>query len=473
MSLNLERIAAELPERRWFGDKTRTIESVRVLDQATLDEGSEDLVVALVETRFEDGGSSIYHLPLLVAADGTWRDATADPDRLRIFGELMAHPHPIKGEKGTFHFSGPGLDPSSPPGGSSVRVMSAEQSNTSVVLDDDVILKFFRKVEPGQNPDLEITRLLTNEGFPHIPSQVGEVFYGSRTDSGELSIDLSIAQRFVSGATEGWTYALEQLDQLYEEVHEADAPEDRAVLIQERCHESLDAMEQLGEVTAALHVLLARTDLDLELIPEPVEEPDLKEWVNSTIERLRTVAERSGEVAAIADDVEERVERLLTVESSGSKTRIHGDYHLGQVLLAARRWMILDFEGEPARSLEERRMKHSPVKDVAGMLRSFSYAAYASLYARSEPGADEWEQLEPWAIAWEILARDRFLAAYLSRSHEGEFLPQDRDEIAALLDYFEIDKALYELAYEMGHRPDWVRIPLKGIANVLGRKVDR
>jgi maltose alpha-D-glucosyltransferase/alpha-amylase len=135
-----------------------------------------------------------------------------------------------------------------------------------------------------------------------------------------------------------------------------------------------------------------------------------------------------------------------------------------------RDWVLLDFEGEPARALEERRAKQSPLKDVAGMVRSFSYAATSALFERAQPDSDEWQGLEPWADAWEQLARERFIAAYISKSHEGRFLPADRDDIFAMLDFFEIDKALYELAYERSNRPDWVRIPLRGIARVIARE---
>ncbi|MEA2508637.1 MAG: maltose alpha-D-glucosyltransferase / alpha-amylase, partial [Actinomycetota bacterium] len=160
--------------------------------------------------------------------------------------------------------------------------------------------------------------------------------------------------------------------------------------------------------------------------------------------------------------------RLVKVTRAGFKTRVHGDYHLGQVLSSTRGWMIIDFEGEPARSLDERREKQSPLRDVAGMLRSLSYAASVSMIERTSFGTDEWNRLQPWADVWEDLARGRFLTAYLRRSHEGKFLPPNRSDLKAMLDAFEIDKALYEIGYERGNRPDWVKIPLHGLARILG-----
>jgi trehalose synthase-fused probable maltokinase len=472
MKLDLNQITTRLPDQRWFGDKTRSIQGVGLLDSAVLEEGEEDLVLALLRVRFTDGGSSTYQMPVLVDSQGNARDVMEDPQRLRVIGSLMARPRPVKGDHGTFHLSGPGLDPSAPPGDGHIQALAAEQSNTSVVFDDEVILKFFRKIEAGANPDLELGRLLTNEGFLHVPSQVGEIFYETETDSGLLSYDLAIAQQFVPGGAEGWRFALDHLGALYDEIHEADVAEDRRALTEERASELLGAIDQLGEVTGALHVLLARTDLDPDLIPEPVEDPDIKEWAHGTIGRLRELAQQEPQIAKIAPLIEERIDGLSGIEQGGQRTRVHGDYHLGQVLWAARRWMILDFEGEPARTLPERRAKSSPLKDVAGMLRSFSYAAHVSLFERAEPDSDEWARLEPWAATWESIARERFLTAYLTRSHEGDFLPDERHDIAALLDYFEIDKALYEVSYEMGHRPDWLRIPLKGIKAVLGRRLD-
>ena len=179
------------------------------------------------------------------------------------------------------------------------------------------------------------------------------------------------------------------------------------------------------------------------------------------------------ELKELTSRIAERINTLSEVEEPGLKIRVHGDYHLGQVLSSTRGWMILDFEGEPARSLEDRRAKQSALRDVAGMVRSFSYAAIAALFERAEPGTDAWLRLEPWADMWEKLARERFLHGYLTRSLEGRFLPADRDTLMTMLDVFEIDKALYELDYEQRMRPDWARIPIRGIAHIIARESAR
>lgn len=471
MNLDLSAIAERLPHERWFGDKSRTISDISLIDRAALEDGEPILALVILEVAFTEGGPALYHLPLLVEPDGSSRDATSEPQRLAVLGDYLARPHPLQGDNGAFHFSGPGLDPTAPPGHRSIRSLGAEQSNTSIVMDEHVILKFFRKVSRGPNPELELTRLLTNEGFPHIPSQVAEITYEGEDPDEPLEIDLATAQTFVEGGTEGWSFILGELARLYDEIHEADVSEDRLVLTEDRSEASLDAIEQLGEVTALLHVTLSRQELDHELLPETADDLDLKNWVQSANEMLRH-ATAAPEIAELAPQIEERLERVLTLDDAGWKTRVHGDYHLGQVLLAARRWLILDFEGEPARTLEERRTKHSPLKDVAGMLRSLNYAAYASLFDRAAPGDDEWKRLEPWADTWEVLARERFLNAYFTRSLEGTFLPEDRSNLPPLLDLFELDKALYEVVYEMNARPEWLRIPIKGVTQILARTVE-
>ncbi|MFP5298435.1 MAG: maltokinase N-terminal cap-like domain-containing protein, partial [Actinomycetota bacterium] len=304
MNLNIEQIRQVLPTKRWFGEKGRNISAIHLIDLGILHEEADSvLALGLVDVGFEEGPDSIYHLPLLIEGDSV-RDATEEPERLRILGEMLAHGHPIKGEHGIFHFSGPGLDPGNPPGSGSVRTIDGEQSNTSVVFDDSVILKFFRKVEPGTNPDLELTRVLTNEGFRSIPEQLGEIFYEATADAEVVpeeahspNIDLGIAQRFIHGGREGWTIALDHIGALFDQVHEADVPEDRNALVEERAADILGAIEQLGDATATMHVTLAREDIEPELRPEPVIEDDLRHWSASARALLAATAQRSEELS--------------------------------------------------------------------------------------------------------------------------------------------------------------------------------
>ena len=474
MRIDLEQLRNRLPEQRWFGGKGRPLASVEVIDHAILDDGPPSLALGIFRVNYEDGDSQLYHLPLLVEEDGSSRDALDDVDRLKLLGELMAHGDSVKGERGVFNFGGPGLDPLSPPGAGSARVLQAEQSNTSLVLDDSIIIKLFRRVDYGSNPDLELTRFLTNEAFSHIPPHLGEVVYeGDELQDEPVQIDIAIAQRFIPDAREGWVETLNHLRGLYDAVDPADVAEDLRFLTEERAARSLKWMGELGDVTASMHVALAREEADPEFGAEAIDESDLEEWAERARASLKTLqARRLPEIAALdplAPRIEAGIDRLKGLTERGSKTRIHGDYHLGQVIRSPRGWMILDFEGEPVRTLDERVAKQSALRDVAGMLRSLNYAAYAALFERGDPGSDEWARLEPWARTWEDLAREKLLSSYLTRSHEGRFLPTEREDLMTMLEVFEIDKALYELGYEIGHRPTWIRIPLEGIAKVIER----
>lgn len=464
MNIDTTRLASDLAGKRWFGGRGRTITDVAVVDHMVIEDGPPAFVVALLSLQLRGGDRRLYHAPLLIDEDGSARDALDDPDRLKVLGELMAHGHTLKGEVGAFHFGGPGLDPLSPPGEKSIRVVSAEQSNSSLVLDEDIIVKIFRRVEPGSNPDLELNRLLTNEGFEHVPPQVGEILYEGELDGSEVGIDLGIAQRFISDAREGWAEVLHHLNLLYDEADPQEVVEDVRALTDQRASPILRCIEELGEATASLHVTLAREEIGPDFSPEPIDESDIHEWSGGALDRLNRLQSEDETIAAVATAIERRIQVFAGLGvDAGFKTRIHGDYHLGQALYGNRTWMIIDFEGEPARSLQERRTKQSALKDVAGMLRSFGYASMVSLFERTERGSDEWRRLEQWAETWEELARERFLGSYLPRSHEGRFLPADRETLGVMLDFFEIDKALYELDYELAHRPQWAWIPHRGI----------
>lgn len=452
-----------LPEQRWFGHKDNAISGIELVDEVILNEGPPTLVIAIVAISFE-GEVVYYQLPLIVDENGSARDAMDEPDRLKLVGELMGGGESIKGNSGIFHFAAPGLDPlAEPPGHQSVRVIGAEQSNTSVVFDEQVITKFFRRLSIGANPDLELNRLLTSEGFDHVPAQVGDITYEGTIGGEDVSIDLAIAQRFLSEGRDAWEEITDLLLAFYDEADPADASEDRRFLTEERAGDLLERVSALGDVIAAMHVTLSRDEVEADLVPEPMTADDLEELATD----IRTALEQATQVSDVGGAVRDRVDALGELTEAGAKIRVHGDLHLGQVMTTPRGWMILDFEGEPLRSLEERRAKRSPLRDVAGMLRSFNYAAVSALFQRGEPGSEEWQRLEPWAACWESLARDRFLTGYLTRAHEGRFLPADKEALVALLSAFELEKALYELAYEESHRPDWVRIPQQGIERIL------
>ncbi len=476
MNMDVQPLIEFLPHQRWFGSKGRTLQSIDVRDHVVLEDsqdGGESLVLALLDVTFTDGVEAIYQMPLLVNPQGGVRDAMEDVGRLSVFGRALARGETYKGDHGAFRFGGPGLDPLSPPGHGSVRAMGTEQSNSSIVLDEAVILKLIRRVEEGDNPELELNRFLTNEGFEFIPAQVGEIFYEEEHPEGDgVNIDLGIAQQFVGDATEGWSEALKHISALYDGISGVEDDSTKREQVEAMTSTLLEELAALGEVTAGLHILFGRgQEHEPEVARESATAQDLSDWAVHARHALEALPRASVPelTADLVGAIENRLKAIEDLGDPGAKIRIHGDYHLGQALLGPRGWLILDFEGEPLRSLEERRSLQSPLRDVAGMLRSFSYATYSALFERAEPESDRWNQLEPWAATFEVLARDYFLQAYLRASHEADLLPGDRDDLLLLLDFFELDKALYEVNYELGHRPDWVRIPMRGIVDVIDR----
>jgi predicted trehalose synthase len=314
------------------------------------------------------------------------------------------------------------------------RSVGAEQSNTSVVFDDQHVLKLYRRLEAGINPELELLRFLTERGFEHIAALEGWGAHVGRP----MDATLGILQQFVGGEGDGWDIVLAAL-----------RSDDGGEAI-------LPRLRVLGEVTAGLHNVLASEPHDPNFCPEEPSVEALSLLTASVDEEIGqlflTLPEEADALAPIRGRGEEVRERLRLISSAanvGRVIRTHGDYHLGQVLSVGVGWVVLDFEGEPARSLTERRRKRSPLRDVAGMLRSFAYAASAA-----DAPAD-----------WEVRARTEFLDGYMD-TIDQRLIPYGEafDRVLAI---FELEKAVYELRYELDNRPDWVGIPVAGILRLL------
>ncbi|HYP41631.1 MAG TPA: putative maltokinase, partial [Chloroflexia bacterium] len=394
-------------------------------------------------------------------------------------GEIRASPEAVFDEIARSSWSA--LEP---------RIMRAEQSNTSVMYGDSFILKLFRRLEEGTSPDLEIGRFLTEKGYSHTPPLAGAVEYYPH--SGE-PLTLAILQGFVPNQGDAWQYTLDALGDYFTRATNMDldgqevAPrnqhlldiiaEDTSPHIRRAVGSFLDAVGLLGRRTAEMHIALASDPDDPAFAPEPFTE----EYQGSIYEAMRGLTEQAmyllrnridslPEAAAReARSTLEREEKVLArfqplVERplNAMRTRCHGDYHLGQVLYTGSDFAIIDFEGEPVRSLAERRRKHSPLKDVAGMLRSFHYAAYAALFSELEKGADT-QRHEPLASAWGLWVSAAFLREYLAVARQGSFLPANEEDLRVLLDAHILEKAVYELIYELNNRPNWVRIPLQAL----------
>ena len=319
-----------------------------------------------------------------------------------------------------------------------VRPVGVEQSNSSIVFGDELIMKAFRKIEPGVNPELELLRFLTAHGFPHIASLAGWYEVEGRL----IDATLGILQEFLLGFRDGWELALDEL-----------ASDPTALL---------DKLEALGSVIGELHAALGSDSSDPAFSPD---EPSMESLsiltadVDEQIERVfldlpETTATEP--ILGRGQDVREKLHALSHVNAGGKVIRTHGDLHLGQTMLGDRGWVVLDFEGEPARPLPERRLKRSPLRDVAGMLRSFSYATAGARLLRGVEAPDGWEEL----------ARERFLTGY-HEAVDSTLLPPGQQATEQLLAVFELEKAVYELRYELNNRPDWVAIPVAGIVRLL------
>jgi maltokinase len=425
-------LAALVREQRWFGAKSRALTEGRFADAGPLAPGC---TLALYEAAFADGASELYQLPYRVGADGDLELALSDPALAHALLAAFAGGAQIVAEQGRLEFeliaelpAAAGLAP--------IRAVGGEQSNSSVVFGERTILKAYRRLEPGESIELELLRFLAAHGFEHVPRLLGWYGYAGTP----ITATLGILQSFVPAACDGWESALASF---------ADpAP-------------FLARLGRLGEVTARMHTVLASDATAPAFAPEALgAEALLRAGEHAEADARGVLAglERGGPADAVrvrGDDVLERLRALWRLDAAGRAIRQHGDYHLGQVLWADGDWLVLDFEGEPARPLAERRRKSSPLRDVAGMLRSFAYAAETSRSRGDSPSP-----------GWESKARAHFLAGYEGRMDDS-LLPPTAPDRAQLLAACELEKALYELRYELDNRPDWVHVPVAGILGLL------
>jgi maltose alpha-D-glucosyltransferase/alpha-amylase len=515
--LETEILPQFFPKQRWFGAKTKKIKSTKIADWGIFD--SSNAALAFVSIHYEDGSGDTYLVPVALAVNEAG-DRVAERFANSIISAISAADGPgvlydgmfddnaceellsfieRGGELKTQHGVVRGL-PSNAfkdvRGAEhellSVRRSSAEQSNTSVFFGERFILKLFRHLEPGPNPDTEIGKYLTEKAhFERIPPFAGSIEYA--VDGGEPST-IAMLQGLVPNEGDGWKWTQEEVQRYYETCAVGvyppqDGGRDSVDLVTlsdmpasqfARDHVGLylESAATLGRRTAELHLALAAPTNDPAFAPEPLTADQLRATMKDIRDHAARVFDLLKEnVSHLPDDVVECAGLVLSrrrqilerfrspgIDSvDGLLTRIHGDYHLGQVLRYRSDFVILDFEGEPARSLAERRTKQSPMKDVAGMLRSFSYAAYATLINFTARRPEDLGRLMPWARLWERSVSAEFLRAYRATSQSSNHVPSDPAAFRQLLDAYLLDKALYELRYEMNNRPTWARIPVEGI----------
>ncbi len=509
--------------RRWFGGKARVAQSLHITEVIPVPYKDGEAQMITLQVDYTQGEPETYllllayaegehatlmhaEMPQVVVARlqvegnneaGVLFEASADKNFLTFPLDAIAHHHRFKGMAGELiatttdvfqqlKAEATHLDPS---------LIKGEQSNTSIIYGDRFILKLFRKLEEGINPDLEIGRFLTEKKvLEHFASVAGALEY--RRPKAQ-PITVGILQEFVVNSRNAWEYTLDSLRDYFEhvEVQHSDmteVPVPSVSLLELQAQEIpelasrligayLDSAQLLGQRTAELHIALASDPDNPDFAPEAFssfyQRSIYQQARNLTGQILLLLKKRlkqlppdsqplAQEVLNRQEQIMGRFQLLLNQKITAMRTRTHGDYHLGQVLYTGKDFIIIDFEGEPARSLGERRMKRSALRDVAGMLQSFNYAAKMALRNEVETGmsrADNLPVMEQWAQYWYSWVSAAFLNSYLETASKGSFLPQTSSELQVLLDAYVLEKVIYELGYELNNRPDWVEIPLRRI----------
>jgi maltose alpha-D-glucosyltransferase/alpha-amylase len=361
-----------------------------------------------------------------------------------------------------------------------IRRMSGEQSNTSMRIGEEAILKVYRRLQPGVHPEVEMGRFLTEVAdYQNAPATLGSI---ELLGPDGVPTALAILHRFIRNQGDGWSFTLDYLIRYLQEIEVI--PEDQREA-EEQPHDLYRALAAtLGRRVAELHQALAIETDDPAFKVEPASPQDFREW-GDRIERqaaqARDALSQALTSGGLGDPVREMIEdllgrwadleaaiiRLVPKDLVIHKSRFHGDLHLGQVVVVREDFLILDFEGEPARSLEERRSKHSPMRDVAGMVRSLNYASWAALQEHSRTAPPP-EPVVGNVHRWEVLAVENFLSAYRQGTVDCPTIPTNDEEFHQLLALFSLEKVLYEICYEAANRPDWLRIPVKGVLELIG-----
>jgi maltose alpha-D-glucosyltransferase/alpha-amylase len=532
MVLERQALAPFLRRQRWFASKARDVRQARFNDWTTIRTGTNPSFLAVVSVEYTDGWTESYFVPLALlsgdeadralkrtpgivlaritgARKGVIVDGLQDDDTCARLLQTIGHGDEIATARGSLHGVriAPALDVTRD--GTWTRG-SGDQSNSLAFFNDRYVLKLFRRIEPGPNPEFEIGRALGELGFTRVPALAGALEYlRPGLDPGTLAV----AQNAVKHQGSGWDFTIDELRRYYERVaarvrgttghdgqdrldedlsHPATHPAAPATP-DSPAHPSpplffaalenwyLSSAAMLGKRTAEMHLTLANAPGPA-FAPEPLDgaaiEAMAREMRAHAAASLDLLAQQIGTLNESSRPLAEAVlgeramlmawfDELAAAGDAGLRIRIHGDYHLGQVLRTEEDFVILDFEGEPSRPIAERRATHSPIKDVAGMVRSYSYAAYAALIGFTVHAPDDYALLEPFADTWQHWAADAFLGGYTATIGESPLVPHGA-AWSELMRAFVLDKALYELSYELNNRPDWVRIPLVGIRKLVG-----
>ncbi|EDY20760.1 trehalose synthase [Chthoniobacter flavus Ellin428] len=498
--LEREVLPAYIPTRRWYGGKERVLREMKIVQKVPFGGEGAAAQLFVVEVSFTDGLPESYLLPVAFADENTTTRLAAEAPQAiiaRLDGQqslcdalhlpearaellrLIAGQTAASGRTRLVGTKLAAFDPAAFERSlANSRLVSVDQSNTSIAFGDTWLLKILRKFERGAHPDTEITRFLNEDvRLPCVPPYLGSLSLADR--AGDASIGMLFG--FVVNQGDGWTYTLDALARYFDRVLEARrdfdstaAPDLIGAIYRERAR-------QLGQRTAEMHRALASVEERADFAPEPFStlyQRSLYQGMRGSagyiLRRLKRQLPRLPEDAR-ADAASLLAShaplltiyaRLLTHRIDASRIRIHGDFHLAQVLNTGKDFVIIDFEGEPRLPLSERRLKRSALRDVAGMLRSFDYAVTTTL--RNER-ADDVQRLAPWAQAWAETIRDSYLTAYLEAAAGASFLPTSAEDTQLLLEAYQLDKALYEVAYDLSYRPGWVATPLRAVKTMLAQ----
>jgi maltose alpha-D-glucosyltransferase/alpha-amylase len=517
-------------QRRWFGGKARNIRSSAIQDVIAIPYGMSEAHLILFRIEYSEGEAETYLLPITFAleerasqvidklpqavvahlklkgkdadGEGIIYDALAEQDFHKALLNAMTRRRRFRGEKGeivashtrkVFHrLRGEPVE-----GALESALLAGEQTNTSLVYGNRFKLKLFRRLEEGVSPELEIGRFLTEkEPFPNAPPVAGVIEYMTRWRE---PVTLGILHGYVHNEGDAWQYTLDSLSRYFEEVlaqPDAEAPmptgdslldisdENVPSIVTDTIGPYLVSAQLLGQRTAELHMTLASAIEDPNFVPEPFSVTYQRSLYHgmrgSALQVLQLLRQC---LKYLPDEVKADAKKVLSLEDAiighfqgltsrritGVRVRCHGDYHLGQVLYTGNDFIIIDFEGEPARHLGERRIKRSPLRDVASMIRSFHYAAYVALHGQAATvlRPEDLPMLQEWALAWYLWVSATFLKSYLQLMADTPILPQTREGIKVVLDAYLLNKAVYEVDYELNNRPDWVGLPLQGIVQML------
>ena len=509
-------VPAFLARQRWFAAKDRRVKNAVVKAQGVIARPAQDgappesYLASVVEARLRDGGSQYYFLPLATVwspaetdlrqgllpvtlaelrqfrREGALVDALSQDGFALALIDMINREARLSLDRGEMHCSKTSrYDDVEPPERLNVRRGGVEQSNSSIFFDEYAMLKLYRRIEPGPHPEIEMSRFLVERaGFANTPPPLATIELVLDGDTGPQTLALGALFGFVRNQGDGWVQALNYLTRYLDDALVVSG--ERSSELPDPDHFFLALARQIGIRTAEMHRALAREDCDdPAFTAEPITRDDVVEWrrtleveceamlVRLQRERARLpqrAAELAAQVLSARAELFAEIQALLPDELAALKTRLHGDYHLGQTIVVQNDFYIVDFEGEPSRTLAERRAKSSPLRDVAGMIRSFDYAAVTAVRQLAETRAAVEPRMTELAESWRQRAVDGFRAAYRKTMRGCRAYPASKKQANDLIAFFALEKAVYEVSYELANRPLWVDIPLRGVLGILNRR---